>query len=106
MFFWRELDRYRSPGNYGYSSYVTRDLVRRELVAEQGLLRPLPLEDDPDSSEVYEVVGWENWRSNDKTQPVAGQSASHRHRVGGHAQLQSRTLSIPVATTDPASVGA
>lgn len=62
MFFWRELDRYRSPGNYGYSDYVTRELVRQELVVEQGLLRRLPLDVDPDSSEVYEVIGWEEWQ--------------------------------------------
>jgi hypothetical protein len=58
---WHELDRYRSPGNYGYSSYVTRALVRTELVEQQRLLRPLRLELDPENVEVFEVVGWETW---------------------------------------------
>jgi hypothetical protein len=59
--FWRELDRYRSPGNYGYSDFVTRDLVRRVLVEEQKLLRPIPSIDHPESSEVFEVIGWQDW---------------------------------------------
>jgi hypothetical protein len=58
---WRELDRYRSPGNYGYSDYVTRQRVREELVAEQGVLRPLPLGIPVDALELFEVSGWEDW---------------------------------------------
>jgi len=53
---WHELDRYREPGNYGYSDYVTRQLVRDELVRGEGLLRPVDLGLDPDNSELFEVV--------------------------------------------------
>jgi hypothetical protein len=35
---WGELARYRSPGNYGYSDYVTEEVVD-ELIRE-GLLGP------------------------------------------------------------------
>ena len=59
--FWRELDRYRSPGNYGYSEYVTRQLVRDELVQKQQILRPIVSELDPENSELFEVIGWRNW---------------------------------------------
>ena len=37
-FHWPEIARYRSAGNYGYSDYVSQELVQQELVAEQGLL--------------------------------------------------------------------
>ena len=54
FFSWAHLARYRSPGNYGYTSdYVTRDLVHRELVAEQRLLRKIAI-DSPDSLELPE----------------------------------------------------
>lgn len=58
---WHELDRYRSPGNYGYSDYVTRDIVQRELCQEQKLLRVMPECDDPEECQVFEVVGWRDW---------------------------------------------
>jgi hypothetical protein len=54
---WSEIDRYRSPGNYGFTDYVTRSLVRDELAAEQGLLRKVDLGADPEWWELYEVVG-------------------------------------------------
>lgn len=54
---WRELDRYREPGNYGYSDYVTRARVRDELVRQQGLLRRVELDMDPENSELFEVIG-------------------------------------------------
>jgi hypothetical protein len=45
---WIHLDRYRSPGNYGYTSdYPTPQLVHDELVKGQQLLIPIPLESDP-----------------------------------------------------------
>lgn len=62
FFLWRELDRYRSPGNYGYSEFASRELVRFELAERQGLLRRVPLEVHPDNGEVYEVVGWQDWK--------------------------------------------
>jgi len=58
--FWRELDRYRSPGNYGYSDYVTPELMENEFV-RTGLLREIPRPIDPNNSQLFEVVGWESW---------------------------------------------
>lgn len=60
---WAELGRYRQPGNYGYSPYVTRELVHGELVAQQRLLRPVNVPGlEPELGEVFEVVpsndGW------------------------------------------------
>jgi hypothetical protein len=52
---WSEIRRYRSPGNYGFTDYVTHDRLR-ELVVEQGLLRPLDLGLDPQLAEVFAVV--------------------------------------------------
>ena len=53
---WSELDRYRSPGNYGYSPFVTRQLVRQELVERQQVLVPVPLGLDPERGELFAVV--------------------------------------------------
>ena len=39
---WTEIDRYRQPGNYGFTDYVTQELVRDELAATQKLLRLVP----------------------------------------------------------------
>jgi hypothetical protein len=57
---WFELDRYRSPGNYGYSDYVTPELLQTEFVAT-GLLRPVPTDLVPKKAQMYEVVGWKDW---------------------------------------------
>lgn len=68
FFSWAHLRRYRSPGNYGYTSdYVTRELVHRELVNDQGLLRKIDLDGpelesrpeirlDPELGELFEVA--------------------------------------------------
>jgi hypothetical protein len=61
FFSWSELDRYRTPGNYGYSNYVTRELVHRELLEEQKLLRRIPVPFTEESGEIFEVVGWQEW---------------------------------------------
>ena len=53
---WREIDRYRSPGNYGFTDYVTKKLVREELVRDQRILRPIPLNVDPEQAELFAVV--------------------------------------------------
>jgi 4-amino-4-deoxy-L-arabinose transferase-like glycosyltransferase len=53
---WSEIDRYRSPGNYGFTDYVSRTLVRDELAREQQLLRRVELGADPEWWEVFEVV--------------------------------------------------
>ncbi|MCA9119778.1 MAG: phospholipid carrier-dependent glycosyltransferase [Planctomycetaceae bacterium] len=58
--FWYELDRYRSPGNYGYSDYVTPELVQNEFV-DQGILREVPLGLDTGNSQLFEVNGWRTW---------------------------------------------
>jgi hypothetical protein len=59
---WHEIERYRSPGNYGFTDFVTKELVYDELVEQQGILRPIhvPTDDgwlDPDFGQVFEVVG-------------------------------------------------
>lgn len=54
-FHWPDIDRYRSPGNYGFSDFVTRDLVHRQLVAEQQLLRPVLRGADAAFGELFEV---------------------------------------------------
>jgi hypothetical protein len=56
---WYHLERYRSPGNYGYTSdYVTPALVHDELVSEQRLLRKVPIESMlSEKGEVFEVLG-------------------------------------------------
>ena len=57
---WSEIDRYRSPGNYGYTEYVTRDLFR-ELVSQGLLTKPLGRklgrkgQADPWVGEIYPV---------------------------------------------------
>jgi len=54
---WSHLARYRSPGNYGYTSdYITPELVHRELVAGQRLLRPIETTAHPQLTELFEVV--------------------------------------------------
>ena len=55
---WTEIERYRSPGNYGFTDYARRkSTVWDELVGEQGLLRRVPLNMNPEIGEVFEVVG-------------------------------------------------
>jgi len=54
---WVHLARYRSPGNYGYtSSYPTPELVHDELVRDQGLLIPIEIEADPQTGELFRVA--------------------------------------------------
>ncbi len=67
FFYWRELKRYRSPGNYGYSEYVTQTLVQREFV-DTGILREIPLEVDPNNSQLFEVIGWQDWNNEHNTE--------------------------------------
>jgi len=57
---WNEIARYRSPGNYGYSDYVTEDLVRREMVLKDGIFETIPIQMgdtimDPSHAEVLKV---------------------------------------------------
>jgi hypothetical protein len=53
---WSEIDRYRSPGNYGFTEYVTKELVRKELVRGQQILQPVPLGIAPEQAELFQVV--------------------------------------------------
>ncbi len=55
-FDWSEIARYRSPGNYGFTDWVTPVLVHNELVQQQGVLRPVPLDIEPAQGELFEVV--------------------------------------------------
>ncbi|MCL4207035.1 MAG: hypothetical protein KJ000_31515 [Pirellulaceae bacterium] len=55
-FDWSEIARYRSPGNYGFRDWVTRDLVWEELVRQQGILRPVPLDMEAGQGELFEVI--------------------------------------------------
>jgi hypothetical protein len=56
FFSWAHLARYRSPGNYGYTSdYPTPELVHHELVADQKLLVPIPLQESP-AGELFRVI--------------------------------------------------
>ncbi|MBM4001738.1 MAG: phospholipid carrier-dependent glycosyltransferase [Planctomycetes bacterium] len=51
--YWREIERYRAT--YGYSPFVTKELVRGELVREQRILEVVPLESDPQLGELFKV---------------------------------------------------
>ncbi|MCU0873730.1 MAG: hypothetical protein MUE50_15440, partial [Pirellulaceae bacterium] len=53
---WREIDRYRSPGNYGFTDFVSKSLVREELVRDQRILRPVAWNLDPEQAELFVVV--------------------------------------------------
>jgi hypothetical protein len=54
---WAHLARYRSPGNYGYTSkYPEPELVHEELVADQKLLIPIAIDSDPRAAELYRVA--------------------------------------------------
>jgi len=53
---WSEIERYRRPGNYGFTDYVTTKLVREELVRDQGILQPIPLDVDPQRAELFAVM--------------------------------------------------
>ncbi|MFM2095692.1 MAG: hypothetical protein RIS70_2816, partial [Planctomycetota bacterium] len=51
--YWREIARYRAT--YGYSEFVTPELVHGELVREQKLLRAIPIEFDLKLGELFTV---------------------------------------------------
>jgi hypothetical protein len=54
---WTHLARYRSPGNYGYTSdYPTRQLVHDELIGQQNLLERIEVESDPTYGELFRVA--------------------------------------------------
>lgn len=54
---WAHLSRYRSAGNYGYTSdYPTHQLVHGELVGEQKLLERIEIESDPKYGELFRVL--------------------------------------------------
>jgi hypothetical protein len=51
---WGELSRYRSDGNYGYSTYVTRERIQHEFI-ETGIFQPVPAEEIGMSADVLQV---------------------------------------------------
>ncbi len=54
---WAEIRRYRQPGNYGFTDYVTPRLVRQELELQQQLLQRLEVPGMvPEDGEVFAVV--------------------------------------------------
>jgi hypothetical protein len=54
---WTHLARYRSPGNYGYTSdYPTRQVVHDELIRQQHLLEWIDVESDPAYGELFRVA--------------------------------------------------
>lgn len=54
---WAEIERYRRPGNYGFTDYVTPALVHGELAEQQRLIRRVEVPDlDPEQGEIFEVV--------------------------------------------------
>ncbi|MCH5376650.1 MAG: hypothetical protein JJ992_22015 [Planctomycetes bacterium] len=55
-FDWSEIARYRSPGNYGFSEWITPELIHDEFVRRQGILRKVSLDMDPRVGELFEVV--------------------------------------------------
>jgi hypothetical protein len=57
---WKEVDRFRSPGNYGYPEFVTQQVINR--LERQGILQPIaPIENS--SGRGYRVI-WESSRQN------------------------------------------
>ncbi len=53
---WADIERYRQPGNYGFSEFVTRQLVHQELELEQQLLQRLDVPGlDPADGELFAV---------------------------------------------------
>ncbi len=54
---WSHLARFRSPGNYGYTSdYPTRQLIHNELIGQQRLLEPIKLESEEQLGELFRVA--------------------------------------------------
>jgi len=54
---WAEIDRYRQPGNYGFTDYVTPSLLHHELLEQQQLIRRLDVPDlAPEQGELFEVL--------------------------------------------------
>jgi len=51
---WSDIKRYRSPGNYGFTDYVTEDLLANMVAA--GLLRPLHPPGAAGYEQLYEVI--------------------------------------------------
>ncbi|MBU4271927.1 MAG: hypothetical protein KKA28_08710 [Planctomycetes bacterium] len=50
---WSEIDRYRSPGNYGFTDFVQPAVFDR--LVSQGVLEPLPITFQGDSGRAYRV---------------------------------------------------
>ena len=53
---WAEISRYRQPGNYGFTDYVTPSLLHEELEGQQVIRRVAVPDLDPAQGEVFEVI--------------------------------------------------
>lgn len=52
---WSEVDRYRSPGNYGFSNWPTH--TELQTMVEQGVFKAVEWPIDSRAAELFEVVG-------------------------------------------------
>ncbi len=53
---WREITRYRFPGGYGFTEYVTRELLHKELCEEQNVLRKIDLLLDTQTMQIVDAA--------------------------------------------------
>jgi uncharacterized membrane protein YeiH len=53
---WSAIRRYRSPGNYGFTDFVTTQRLHDELVTRDGLLQPVPLTVPPEFAELFKFA--------------------------------------------------
>jgi hypothetical protein len=54
---WQEIARYQQPGNYGFTDYITPELMHGELEVEQRLIRTVDVPElDRHVGEIFEVV--------------------------------------------------
>jgi hypothetical protein len=54
---WQEIARYQQPGNYGFTDYITPELIHGELEVEQRLIRAVAVPElDRHVGEIFEVV--------------------------------------------------
>ena len=54
---WAEIARYRQPGNYGFTDYVTPSVLHDEMAKEQQLIRRVDVPElEPSLGELFEVL--------------------------------------------------
>lgn len=74
---WDEIDRYRSPGNYGYSDFVTRELFAR--LVDRQVLAPVPFDVPGRQAAVYIVLGLPSDNQDIDRQDIDRQDNQTRH---------------------------